>query len=42
MGKCVIIGAGACDTQRLRERLAVNDGDASPRTEGWIICLRSD
>lgn len=36
MGKCVIIGAGACDTRRLRERLAVNDGDLCIAADGGM------
>lgn len=36
MGKCVIIGAGACDTQRLMERLAVNDGDLCIAADGGM------
>lgn len=39
MKKCVIIGAGACDTRRLRGQLALNDGDLCIAADGGLDYL---
>ena len=40
MKKCVIVGAGACDLQRFRERLTVNDGDLCIAADGGLDYLK--
>jgi len=39
MEKCVIVGAGACDTERLRERLSINEGDLCIAADGGLEYL---
>lgn len=39
MKKCVIIGAGACDVQKLKKRLVINDGDLCIAADGGLDYL---
>lgn len=39
MKKCVIVGAGACNTQKLKEQLVVNDGDLCIAADGGLNYL---
>lgn len=39
MKKCVIIGAGTCDVQKLKEQLVVNDGDLCIAADGGLDYL---
>ncbi len=41
MKKCVIVGAGACDSQKLRERSALKDGDLCIAADGGLDYLLS-
>jgi thiamine pyrophosphokinase len=39
MGKCVIVGAGVCDVDDLKERLVINDGDMCIAADGGLDYL---
>lgn len=39
MGKCIIIGAGVCDTQLLERRLAVKQEDLCIAADGGLAYL---